>query len=347
MDNIESLPQDAGIAMILQKLKDTSSLEVADEVESVDNTADLLDEIVDDVSNSTDTTEEQPSEDNDSVTTQLEPADEESIQSLDQNIIDESPNESLPWFLNSDKDQKMLHYVTFDDFGNLVYNSVDVNCSPNELAAIKLKHNYACDIDYYKSRHFVLCVNQFDSDYSYSRSFTELDEDKHDASESHDSEMDLVKTPTEDVSLLVGNSDKYLHYVIFTDLGVADFVVRQNDIAYPFGESNLSKWFEEISNHIALKNAKYTPNERNLSNEANSIRDFKYDIITMHTPGVITLDSVDNDDQNYKIHIKLKDKYNFIPLNRILKCLRYYATHKEKSLDDFKLFINQYFDFNV
>ena len=122
------------------------------------------------------------------------------------------------------------------------------------------------------------------------------------------------------------------------------FIVRQDDITYPYGESNLSKWFEEVSNHTVLKNTEYKQNTRDISDEAASIREFKYDIITMHMPGVITLDSVDNEDPGYQVHIKLKDEYSFIPLNKLLKCLRYYASHDEKSFDEFMRFINQYFD---
>ena len=64
----------------------------------------------------------------------------------------------------------------------------------------------------------------------------------------------------------------------------------------------------------------------------------------MHMPGVITLDSVDNEDPGYQVHIRLKDEYSFIPLNKLLKCIRYYASHDEKSFDEFRRFINQYFD---
>ena len=340
MDDIENgLPQqDAGIAMILQRLKDAKS-PAQEKGESPK-------------------TEEESPETNPQPSLMVS-APEIPVASLPSQVIDRkedpqvpeqiaekdlSEEPLLPWFLRSDKDLKMLHYITFDDSGNLVYNSIKTDSPANDLASLKLRDNYACDIDYYKSRHFVLCVKQFESDYSYSRSFAKLDEGKQTISEADDSKPVLAKVPTEDVSLLVANADKYWHYAVFTDLGVADFIVRQDDIAYPYSETNLSKWFEEISNYTVLKNTEYKPNTRDISDEANSIREFKYDIITMHIPGVITLDAIDTEDPYYQVHIRLKDEYSFLPLNRLLKCLRYYASHDEKSFDEFKRFINQYFD---
>ena len=340
MSDIDNeLPQqDAGIAMILQRLKD-AKLHAQEKDESPKQE------------------EESPEVDSQQSLEASEP--ESQVESLPSYVIDRKDDQQapehiaeedlseeslLPWFLKSDKDLKMLHYITFDDSGNLVYNSIKTDRPANDLASLKLRDNYACDIDYYKSRHFVLCVKQFESDYSYSMSFAKLDECKQTISEADNSKPVLTRVPTEDVSTLVANTDKYWHYVVFTDLGVADFIVRQDDIAYPYGEANLSKWFEEVSNHVVLKNTEYRPTTRDISDEVESIREFKYDIITMHMPGVITLDSVDNEDPGYQVHIKLKDEYSFIPLNKLLKCLRYYASHDEKSFDEFRRFINQYFD---
>ncbi len=336
MDNIENMPQDAGIAMILQKLKDakspaqTKAAEVSEKPEG-SNTPPSLMVPVTEIPVASLPPQVIARKDDPEVPKQIAKED-----------LSEEP--LLPWFLRSDKDLKMLHYVTFDDSGNLVYNSVKTDRPANDLASLKMRDNYACDIDYYKSRHFVLCVKQFESDYSFSRSFAKLDEGKQRISEADDSKPVLARVPTEDVSLLVADADKYWHYVVFTDLGVADFIVRQDDISYPFGEVNLSKWFEEISNYTVLKNTEYVPNTRDIDEGTESIREFKYDIITMHIPGVITLDSIDNDDPEYQVHIRLKDEYSFIPLNRLLKCLRYYATHDEKSFDEFKRFVNQYFN---
>lgn len=336
MDNIENMPQDAGIAMILQKLKDakspaqTKAAEVSEKPEN-SNTPPSLMVPVTEIPVASLPPQVIARKDDPEVPKQIAKED-----------LSEEP--LLPWFLRSDKDLKMLHYITFDDSGNLVYNSVKTDRPANDLASLKMRDNYACDIDYYKSRHFVLCVKQFESDYSFSRSFAKLDEGKQRISEADDSKPVLARVPTEDVSLLVADADKYWHYAVFTDLGVADFIVRQDDISYPFGEVNLSKWFEEISNYTVLKNTEYVPNTRDIDECAESIREFKYDIITMHIPGVITLDSIDNDDPEYQVHIRLKDEYSFIPLNRLLKCLRYYATHDEKSFDEFKRFVNQYFN---
>lgn len=340
MSDIDNeLPQqDAGIAMILQRLKD-AKLHAQEKDESPKQ---------DEESPEVGSQQSLEASDTDVQVASLpsQVIDRRDDPQVPEHIAEEDLSEEslLPWFLKSDKDLKMLHYITFDDSGNLVYNSIKTDRPANDLASLKLRDNYACDIDYYKSRHFVLCVKQFESDYSYSRSFSKLDECRQTISEADDSKPVLTRVPTEDVSTIVANADKYSHYVVFTDLGVADFIVRQDDITYPYGEANLSKWFEEVSNHVVLKNTEYKPTTLDISDEVESIREFKYDIITMHMPGVITLDSVDNEDPSYQVHIKLKDEYSFIPLNKLLKCLRYYASHDEKSFDEFRRFINQYFD---
>ena len=176
MDDIENMPQDAGIAMILQRLKDTKSPDKVEDIKEV--------------------------KDESPTTSLIVPATEIPVASLPPKVMDRKENPEvndtvaekdlsedpiLPWFLRSDKDQKMLHYITFDESGNLVYNSIKTDRPANDLASLKLRDNYACDIDYYKSRHFVLCVKQFESDYSYSRSFAKLDEGRQRISEADDS----------------------------------------------------------------------------------------------------------------------------------------------------------------
>lgn len=272
--------------------------------------------------------------------------------------IDLPSEEILPWFTTADKDIKLVHYIKFDDSGNITYNTIKAASPDEDLAALRIRPDYVCDIDYYKSRHFVLCVKQVDSDYHYSRSYIPTDEsyttndsnivveDIQITSEDNSTSSNpaLEKVPTESVLDIISSADKYHHYIVFTDLGIADFIVRQDDLSYPFGESNFSKWFEETSNYVPLHQAKFEVNSCHLSNAVNSIKDFKYDIITMHRPGFITLDSIDNDDPSYSVTIKLKDEFNFIPMNRILSCLRYYASHTNKSTDDLRRMINKYFD---
>lgn len=238
----------------------------------------------------------------------------------------------LPWFTESDKDLKAIHYITFDQSGNIVYNTAKSDLTTESIAALKVSDDYVCDIDYYKSKHFVMCVSQSPSNYSDGMAFTPSNES---------AAQTLTKASTETAS--VADDSRYIHYVVFTDLGIADFLAKLNDAPFPYGESNLSKWFEEISNHTQLRNTKYTPNDRQISDKANAIKDFKYDIITMHRPGVITLDSVDNQDQDYKVNIRLKDEYDFIPLNRILGCLKFYASHTNKTIDDLRRMIDKYF----
>jgi hypothetical protein len=324
MDSIENLKTDANIANILQKLK---SAKPGPEKKEPSTTIDTTKKT-------------------NAVPSLMVPATEISVTSLpkkefikkepdvkhylDKDNIDESV--VLPWLKASDRDLKLLHYITFDDSGNLVYNTIKTDRPANDLASLKLRDNYVCDINYYKSRHYVLYVKQFESTIAYSRTFTPVEEG-------------LEKVPTEDISLQVANDEKYDHYVVFTDLGIADFIVKKDDVAYPYLESNLSKWFEEVSNYHLLQNANYEPNPRFVDEDlSNKIRDFKYDIITMPRPGIITLDSVDNSDQDYKLHLTLKDEFSFLPLKRVLGCLRYYTTHSDKSFDDFKRFVNKYFN---
>ena len=350
--SISNLKTDPGIANILNRLKSAAAQTSNDVVKKKVNEA--------------------------METSQLEvPADDVQVQSAPEAVATDvehtedtlslSKPDILPWFTEADKDSKYIHYITFDDSGNIKYNTADANMSTEDLASLKMTPNYVCDIDYYKSRHFVLCVKQIESDYDISRSFipenesyTEAKssnvmlEDSKVTSEDANTDADvtnptLTKVPTETVSDVANAHNdyhsKYSHYVVFTDLGVADFLVRQEDVPFPFGESNLSKWFEEISNHVQIKQPYFTPNSRKLSVAANSIKDFKYDIITMHRPGIITLDSVDNQDSDYQVNIQLKDEYSYIPLNRILGCLKYYASHTNKSTDDLRKLLNKYFTF--
>lgn len=351
--NISNLKTDDGIADILKRLKSAKStvksvFEDKNETAPVENTLEI------------------PAGD---VPVQEAPVVVKTEIEHDEDTLSLTKTDILPWFTEADKDIKSIHYITLDGSGNIEYNTIDANTSTEDLAALKMKPKYICDIDYYRSRHFVLCVKQIDSDYDSSRVFVPesesfniakssnvMLEDTKITSEDTQATADVTnptldKVPTETVSDVADSHneyhEKYFHYVVFTDLGVADFLVRQDEVPFPFGESNLSKWFEEISNHTQIKQPYFTPNSRKLSDAANSIKDFKYDIITMHRPGVITLDSADNQDSDYKINIRLKDAYSYIPMNRILGCLKYYSSHNNKSADDLRRMLNKYFDVSV
>ena len=146
----------------------------------------------------------------------------------------------LPWFSSSDKDSELMHYLKVDSSGNLVYSSVNANKPASDIAALKLKQDYICDVDYYKSKHYVLYVKQFDSSYSSERVYTPSTdatvEDSLIANES--ASPSLKKVATDDVATLVAEEDKYYRYIVFTDLGVADFVSRQEETKYPYSESD-------------------------------------------------------------------------------------------------------------
>lgn len=242
---------------------------------------------------------------------------------VENNFVDET---ILPWFTDSDRDTSKIHYIELNDSGNLEYCSIDANKSSSDIATLKLKRNYLCDIDYYKSRHYVLCVKVLDSNYSYTKRFT-----------NNTNESKSIITPC-------SNNDSYSTYIVYTDLGTIEFVAKHDDIVYPFNSVELNKWLEEVSNDVIVKDAKYEPNsDLHMSDIVRNLDSTKYDLITMHRPGVITLDSVDDDDCSV-IHIKLKEEYDFLPMNRILGCLKNFSTSDDKSFGEFKRFINKYFN---
>lgn len=331
MSEFSNIKTDAQIAHILKKLKEFSSTDKPKKSEPVKES------------------------DSDEVEVEVSKVPVESLDSVTKSQTDDTPKYILPWFSPGDKDSEFIHYVKLDTNGNLAYDKVRYDASTSSLAALKLQKNYLCEIDYYKSKHYVLSVKLIDSDYNVSRSdvaasgnedievdeTTFIDGNEATVTESY-SPCDncLTKEATEDAISKVMDLPEYKHFVVFTDLGVVDFIASNNDIEYPYTTDNLSKWFEETSNHIQIKQPRYVENE----DLDSSIKDFKYDLITMHVPGIISLDSSDNDKSDYNLTLKIKDEYSFIPLSRILGCLKYYSTSNLKSIDDFRRFVCKYFD---
>ena len=257
----------------------------------------------------------------------------------------------LPWFSYSDRDNENIHYMN----SKFELKSTKAGKTANDVAALKMSKDFLCECDYFKSRHHVLFVRQLDSDYSYSRSFIAANESVkndiivEDTQIVESDEPTLKKVATENISQEVVDSYKYFHFVVFTDLGVADFVAKSDDISYPYSyqESELDSWFEVSSNTVPMVCARFDSNKQYvLSDEVNNIRDYKYNLISMRRPGIFTLDSDDNNDPEYKVTIKLRDEYSFIPLKSIVSCLRKYASGG-KSIDDLKRFLNRYFEVTV
>lgn len=258
----------------------------------------------------------------------------------------------LPWLSYSDKDTENIHYI------NSKFELVSTKASktPNDAAALKMSKDFICECDYFKSRHYVLCVRQLDSDYSYSRSFIAANESARNNIVVEDTQIidesenqpTLKKVATENITGDVVDSYKYFHFVVFTDLGIADFVAKSDDISYPYlyhSGKELDDWFESISNTVVMKDARFDSNKRyELSDEVDSIRDYNYNMISMRRPGIFTLDSDSNQDSDYKVTIKLKDEFSFIPTNSIISCLKRYSTSSKKSIDDLKRFLNRYFE---
>lgn len=349
MEGIDDIKTDAHIANILKRLKDAAPAKKAKEEN---------DDVV-----------EQTKEDNNPRSLEVSVKDIP-VESIPRPVIDRKEdikvNDTLedhkfveegilPWFSKTDKDINLLHYIKLNNAGNLEYCSIKTDRPAEVIASLKIKPDYLCDIDYYKSRHYVLYAKQLDSDYTYNRTYTPenkvivIDEtqivsDESTANESAGTSPELVKITSDDLTAEVACSDKYTHCVVFTDLGIADFIGKSDEVICSCCNPDLNKWFEETSNYIQLKNTEYDANPRVISEDAANIRDFKYDIVTMHRPGIITLDSVDNNDPDYQVHIKLKDEFNFIPMSRVLCCLKDYSLNSNKSIDDFRRFINRYFD---
>lgn len=241
---------------------------------------------------------------------------------VDRKFVSES---ILPWFNESDRDTSKFHYIIMNSSGNLEHCSIDANIPSSDIAAIKLKSDYLCDIDYYNSRHYVLCVEVLSSSYSLSNQSS-----------------NLYNSST--VNQSSSNFDEFVKCIIFTDLGIAEFITKRDDISYPCVGNDFNSWFEEVSNNVIVRDAVYKPNcNDKLSATVSSIGDDKYDLFTMHRPGIITLDSLDSD-SNSVIHIKLKDEFDFLPMSRVLGCLKLYSDSSEKTSDEFKHFINKYFD---
>jgi len=207
-------------------------------------------------------------------------------------------------------------------------------------------------IQYFKSKHNVLSVRQLVSDYSYSRSFIAANESVKNnivledvtLIESDNNNPTLTKAATEDVTQKVVDSYTYYHFVVYTDLGIADFVAKSDDISYPYNENDLNDWFEKVSNLVTIKNPHFESNKDiQLAASLENVLDYNYNLISVVRPGLIVLDSSDNTNDDYKVFLKVKDEYSFIPVIQFLRCLKTYSIDK-KSNDDLKLFLNRYFD---
>lgn len=367
IDNISNKIQtDARIASILQKLRD------ADEKDKSSKKKNDKETDTGNVESKEDDTEKSVQEprvqeprvqelaNSDKIVNQMKDVVDQKIHNdlTSNNFVD---NIVLPWFTPEDRDTEYLHYMKLDGDGSTTYSSVKLNKPLNDIASLKLKKDYLCDIDYYKSNHYVLLVERIMSDYNVNNTLmvssdeTELtvNDIEINATEIIDSDdsisattsIESPKVNTNEYSQMVMKLAQYVRYIVFTDYGIADFVVKSTNVIQPTFNTDLNKWFEEISNYSLLKNTEFTPTcTSEIQNDINNIRDYKYDIITMHRPGIITLDSVDNNDSNYQVNLKLKDEFSFLPIDRILSCLKQYATNDNKSIDDLRFFINYYFD---
>lgn len=343
MPGIEDLKTDAQIASILHKLKevDVKPIIVPEEVKVVDDSPEEEKQLQVSTSSvevknsseiNTDTKHEETTEDLGFATEVI-----------------------LPWFSHKDKDTDNLHYLKLKDGNDLVSTSVKMPTTANDLAALKMRSDFICEVDYYKFSGDVLYVRQLESNYGTSRVNTHesvdiVVEDTRFISEGDvtvtttDNTDTMVRVPTDDISTEILSSDKYYHFVVFTSKGIADFITSQDDVKYPYACSSLKQWFEETSNSIHIINPRFDKNDLVISEDASKIKDFNYDLITMHRPGVITLDSMDNSESNYQLHIRLKNEYSFIPYTAVLKYLKDLSRKQNRSIDEFRIFIDRYFE---
>ncbi len=254
----------------------------------------------------------------------------------------------LPWFSHDDCDTQFFHYMDLSGEHKCVKASTPIK----EITTLQLNKTFLCSLQYFKSKHNVLSVRQLVSDYSYSRSFIAANESVKNnivledvtLIESNNSNPTLTKVSTEDVTQKVVDSYTYYHFIVYTDLGIADFVAKSDDISYPYNENDLNDWFEKVSNLVTIKNPHFESNKDiQLAASLENVLDYNYNLISVIRPGLIVLDSSDNTNDNYKVFLKVKNEYSFIPAIQFLRCLKTYSINK-KSNDDLKLFLNKYFD---
>lgn len=347
MADIGGIRIDEGLADILSKLRQAESNKVKSDRSQAETTA-----VSDNTGNSSarsliDRFSSKVNVNTSSLTQSFTRQDYKGLESLEF-----TEEDILPWLSFSDKDTENVHYI------NSKFELVSTKASktPNDAAALKMSRDFLCECDYFKSKHYVLYVRQLDSDYSYSRSFIAANESVRSNIVVEDTQVidevemqpTLKKVATENLMCDVIDSYKYFHFVVFTDLGIADFIAKSDDISYPYSYQNgkeLDDWFESVSNTVIMKNARFDSNKQyELSDEVNNIRDYNYNMISMRRPGVFTLDSDSNQDSDYRITIKLKDEFSFIPTNSVISCLKRYSTSNKKSIDDLKRFLNRYFE---
>lgn len=362
IDNISNKIQtDARIASILQKLREADEKDKSSNKNNDKETASDTVGSKEDTKKSVQEPRVQELANSDKIVNQMKDLVDNKIHDdmISNNFVDEL---ILPWFTQEDRDTEYLHYMHLENNGSTAYTRTKLNKSINDIASLKLKKDYLCDIDYYNSKHYVLFAERIMSDYgnannTFIKSSDETELNVNDIEinateiiESDDSIstttfIEQPKANTNEYSRMVMKFAQYIRYIVFTDYGIADFVVKSADANMSTFSTDLNKWFEEISNYSPLKNTEFVPTcSLEFQNDINNIRDYKYDIITMHRPGIITLDSVDNNDSNYQVSLKLKDEFSFLPIDRIVTCLKQYATNDNKSIDDLKCFINYYFD---
>lgn len=254
----------------------------------------------------------------------------------------------LPWFSHNDCDTQYFHYMDLSGEHKYIKASTPIK----EITTLQLNKTFLCSLQYFKSKHNVLSVRQLVSDYSYSRSFIAANESVKNnivledvtLIESDNNNPTLTKVATEDVTQKVVDSYTYYHFVVYTDLGVADFIAKSDDISYPYNENDLNDWFEKVSNLVTIKNPHFESNKDiQLAASLENVLDYNYNLISVVRPGLIVLDSSDNTNDDYKVFLKVKDEYSFIPVIQFLRCLKTYSIDK-KSNDDLKLFLNRYFD---
>jgi hypothetical protein len=249
----------------------------------------------------------------------------------------------LPWFSYSDLDKTNFYYVKTN--GELCVTKTN----SASIETIKSSKDYLCSVDYFKSQHYVLHVRQLESDYSYSRVYTneslENDIIIEEVINVEDSQPTLIKASTEEIISNVSDSYKYYHFVVFTDLGIADFIAKSDDVSYPYHEDNLSKWFENVSNTAILKCANFDYNKHyNLQDSLDKLQPYNYDLISAVRPGIFVVNSSENTDSVYKVIIKLKNEFSFLSTTEVLKCFKFYANSNKKSFGEFKQFLNMYFE---
>ena len=148
IDNISNKIQtDARIASILQKLREADEKDKSSNKNNDKETASDTVGSKEDTKKSVQEPRVQELANSDKIVNQMKDLVDNKIHDdmISNNFVDEL---ILPWFTQEDRDTEYLHYMHLENNGSTAYTRTKLNKSINDIASLKLKKDYLCDIDY-------------------------------------------------------------------------------------------------------------------------------------------------------------------------------------------------------